>query len=72
MAKASDCGRNEVYSRIDGVLSKLDETSGIFYLPFIAQPSVHPEAKACFVGIELNTSAEKNAAGAGRGNCFYA
>ena len=59
LAKASDCGRNEVYSRIDGVLSKLDETSGIFYLPFIAQPSVHPEAKACFVGIELNTSAEK-------------
>lgn len=32
------------------------EKSKVFFSPFVAQPSIHPNAKANFIGIDLNTS----------------
>lgn len=56
---ASDQGRSH-YKVLDEMIEKINPAKAkVFYSPFIAQPSIHQNAKANFINIGLNTTYEE-------------
>ncbi len=67
------CGTYEasdLYQKVNHIISKDVFSPELYYLPFVAQPSIHPNAKAGFVGIDLNTTIEDMIASVAEGIVF--
>jgi len=61
---------SELYQKVDEIILKTQVPKELFYLPFVAQPSVHPHARAGFEGISLNTTMEEMTAAVAEGIVF--
>lgn len=61
---------SELYQKVDEIILKTKVPEELFYLPFVAQPSIHPCARAGFVGISLSTTMEEMTASVAEGIVF--
>lgn len=45
---------SELYQKVDEIILKTKVPEELFYLPFVAQPSIHPCARAGFGGMHAD------------------